>query len=398
MLNPFAMHLYLHIPFCRQACHYCDFHFSTSLRDKGKVVRAMVRELKMQKDYLPSDDLHTVYFGGGTPSLLSEKELATLMNAIKKQFHLKPDAEITMEANPDDLSETTLKMLVEQDVNRLSIGIQSFHDPHLRFMNRIHSAQEAEDSVRMAQDAGVTNLSVDLIYAIPAESDDILLRDIEKTLALGVEHISAYALTVEPRTVFGNWTKTGKMAPIEDEFAARQFEVLVSKLRAAGFDQYEISNFAKNQKYSRHNSAYWQRRPYLGIGPSAHSYDGTSRQYNVSNNAAYLSGIKDKTLPITKEILTPEDQVNEYLLTGLRTKWGCRLELLQELSGGRFLMQTGEEIFRLNEIGWLHSRDGLLLLTEKGKLFADQVASRLFFEGGSGAPRGEERKKGGEEN
>ena len=374
------MHLYLHIPFCRQACHYCDFHFSTSLRDKGKVVRAMVRELKMQQNYLPSSEIHTVYFGGGTPSLLSEKELATLMNAIKTQFHLKPDAEITLEANPDDLSESILKVLAEQGINRLSVGIQSFHDPHLRFMNRIHTAQEAEDSVLMAQDAGITNLSVDLIYAIPAEDHDILLNDIEKTLALGVEHISAYCLTVEPKTVFGNWTKTGKLPPIEDEFAAQQFELLVSKLRENGFDQYEISNFAQNQKYSRHNSAYWQRRPYLGIGPSAHSYNGTSRQHNVANNAAYLEGIKGKTLPMTQEILTPEDQVNEYLLTGLRTKWGCRLELLQELSEGRFLMQVGEEIFRLNEIGWLHTRDGLLLLTEKGKLFADRVAASLFLE------------------
>ena len=374
------MHLYLHVPFCRQACHYCDFHFTTSLRDKGKLVRAMIGELKMQKGYLPSDELHTLYFGGGTPSLLSEKELATLMGGIKKQYHLKPDAEITLEANPDDLSDATVIMLANQGVNRLSIGIQSFHDPHLQFMNRIHTAQEAEDSVRRAQDAGITNLSVDLIYAIPAGNDDILLSDIEKTLALGIEHISAYCLTVEPKTAFGNWTRTGKMAPIEDEFAARQFEVLIGKLQERGFEQYEISNFAKNRKYSRHNSAYWQRRPYLGIGPSAHSYNGTSRQYNVSNNAKYLEGIKKKVLPITREILTPEDQVNEYLLTGLRTKWGCRLELLQELSGDRFLMQTGEEIFLLNEVGWLHSRDGLLLLTEKGKLFADQVASRLFLD------------------
>ncbi len=374
------MHLYLHVPFCRQACHYCDFHFSTSLRDKGKMVRAMIRELKMQKDYLPSDDLHTVYFGGGTPSLLSEKELATLMEAIKKQYHLKPDAEITLEANPDDLSESTVAMLANQGINRLSIGIQSFHDPHLRFMNRAHTAQEAEDSVRRAQDAGITNLSVDLIYAIPAENDDILLSDIEKTLALGVEHISAYCLTVEPKTAFGSWTKTGKMAPIEDEFAARQFEILIGRLQESGFEQYEISNFAKYQKYSLHNSAYWQRRPYLGIGPSAHSYNGTSRQYNVSNNAKYLEEIQNKALPMTQEILTPKDQVNEYLLTGLRTKWGCRLELLQELSGDSFLMKTGQEIFLLNEIGWLHSRDGLLLLTEKGKLFADQVASRLFLD------------------
>lgn len=374
------MHLYIHIPFCRQACHYCDFHFSTSLRDKGTLVRAIATEIALQRDYLPGRELHTVYFGGGTPSLLTEAELALIMDTIRMYFQLRPDAEITLEANPDDLSARTLQMLVGQGINRLSIGIQSFHEPHLRFMNRAHTAQEAERSVKTAQDAGISNLTADLIYAIPATDDRILQYDLQKMLGLGIEHISAYCLTIEPKTVFGNWVKNKKLQPIEDEYAARQFELLMDTLRQADFDQYEISNFARDQKYSLHNSAYWQRRPYLGVGPSAHSYNGVSRQYTLANNALYVKEITKNNLPFTQELLTPADQVNEYLLTGLRTRWGCRIELLQELSGGRFLGQMGQEIFRLREVGWLSSRDGLLLLTEAGKLFADRAAGSLFME------------------
>ena len=375
------MHLYLHIPFCRQACHYCDFHFSTSLREKGTMVRAIASEITLQGDYLPGRELQTVYFGGGTPSLLNEQELALLLDTIRAQFQLRPDAEITFEANPDDLSPQTLQMLVGQGINRLSIGIQSFHEPHLRFMNRAHTAEEAERSVKTAQDAGITNLTADLIYAIPATDDSLLHMDLDKMLSLGIDHISAYCLTIEPKTVFGNWVKSKRMEPVEDEYAARQFETLMGTLRQAGYEQYEISNFARNQKYSLHNSAYWQRRPYLGVGPSAHSYNGTSRQYTVANNALYVKEIAKKNLPFTLEILSPEDQVNEYLLTGLRTQWGCRIGLLQELSEGRFLGQMGEEIFRLRELGWLCSQDGLLLLTDRGKLFADRVAGSLFMEG-----------------
>ena len=375
------MHLYLHIPFCRQACHYCDFHFSTSLREKGTMVRAIASEITLQGDYLPGRELQTVYFGGGTPSLLNEQELALLLDTIRAQFQLRPDAEITFEANPDDLSPQTLQMLVGQGINRLSIGIQSFHEPHLRFMNRAHTAEEAERSVKTAQDAGITNLTADLIYAIPATDDSLLHMDLDKMLSLGIDHISAYCLTIEPKTVFGNWVKSKRMEPVEDEYAARQFETLMGTLRQAGYEQYEISNFARNQKYSLHNSAYWQRRPYLGVGPSAHSYNGMSRQYTVANNALYVKEIAKKNLPFTLEILSPEDQVNEYLLTGLRTQWGCRIGLLQELSEGRFLGQMGEEIFRLRELGWLCSQDGLLLLTDRGKLFADRVAGSLFMEG-----------------
>ena len=340
----------------------------------------MVREIEMQAGYLAGSEIRTVYFGGGTPSLLTKTELGGLLDTIRHHFQLLPNAEITLEANPDDLDRQVLTDFYELGVNRLSIGIQSFHEPHLRFMNRAHNAIEAEASVKAAQDAGITNLTIDLIYAIPAPDHGILRSDIQKALTLGVPHISAYCLTIEPKTAFGKWVKNRKMDPIEDEYAAEQFEILVGTLQENGFEQYEISNFARDQKYSLHNSAYWQRRPYLGIGPSAHSYNGPSRQYNVAHNANYIKSIGQGKLPCTLENLSVADQVNEYLLTGLRTKWGCRLDLLQELSGGLFLAQMGHELFRLHEVGWLHTRDGLLCLTEQGKLFADRVASELFLE------------------
>ncbi|WP_247231539.1 radical SAM family heme chaperone HemW [Telluribacter sp. SYSU D00476] len=374
------MHLYIHIPFCRQACHYCDFHFSTNTKQKREITEAIAREIVLRKEYLPTPELQTIYFGGGTPSLLDEEELSLLLNTIHTHFSVRSTAEITLEANPDDLTAPKLEQLQKAGINRLSIGIQSFDEAHLKHLHRIHTAVEAGDSVKRAQDLGITNISVDLIYAIPAPDHAILKTDVEKVLALDVPHISAYCLTVEPQTVFGNWLKKGKIKPIDEEYAARQFEYVVESLAEGGYEQYEISNFARNSHYSRHNSAYWQRRPYLGVGPSAHSYDGASRQYNINNNAQYLTALQKDQIPATYEQLSPADQVNEYLLTGLRTKWGCRLDMLSELSEGSFLSRQGKEIFRLIESGWLYLHDETLLLTESGKLFADRVTSELFVE------------------
>ncbi|GAB3172860.1 radical SAM family heme chaperone HemW [Telluribacter humicola] len=374
------MHLYIHIPFCRQACHYCDFHFSTNTERKREITEAIAREIVLRKEYLPTPEIHTIYLGGGTPSLLDEEELSLLLNTIHTHFSVRSTAEITLEANPDDLTDQKLEQFVKAGVNRLSIGIQSFDEAHLKHLHRIHTAVEAGDSVKRAQDLGITNISVDLIYAVPAPDHTILEKDVQKVLALDVPHISAYCLTVEPQTVFGNWLKKGKIKPIDEEFAARQFEYVVKSLAEGGYEQYEISNFARNSHYSRHNSAYWQRRPYLGVGPSAHSYNGTSRQYNISNNAQYLTALHKGEIPTTIEQLTPADQVNEYLLTGLRTKWGCRLDMLSELSNGNFLARQGKEIFRLIESGWLYLHDETLLLTESGKLFADRITSELFLD------------------
>lgn len=374
------MHLYLHIPFCKQACHYCDFHFSTNTANKRAVVEAIAREILLRKSYLPEGDMESIYFGGGTPSLLDETELHLLLDTIHKHFRVSPDAEVTLEANPDDLSEATLQMLAKAGINRLSIGIQSFHEPHLRFMNRAHSASEAEQCVKLAQDAGINNISIDLIYAIPSEDHTILLSDLSKAFTLNVPHISAYCLTIEPQTAFGSWLKNKKIRPIEEEYAAQQFEILLRALGEHGYEQYEISNFARDGRYSNHNSSYWKQRPYLGVGPSAHSYNGESREYNVSNNAKYLQAVQKDIIPSTVEQLTRADQTNEYLLTGLRTKWGVEMQKLEMLSNGAFTLQQSGELEKMTRRGWIRKEAGILLLTQAGKLFADRIASDLFIE------------------
>ncbi|TDE11373.1 radical SAM family heme chaperone HemW [Dyadobacter psychrotolerans] len=374
------MHLYLHIPFCRQACHYCDFHFSTNTNNKSAIVDAIAKEIVLRKAYLPGHKLETIYFGGGTPSLLDEKELNLLLETIHAQFEVASDAEITLEANPDDLSKEKLQQFSRAGINRLSIGIQSFHEPHLIFLNRVHLAHEGEKCVKMAQGAGITNISIDLIYAIPAPDHSILESDILKAFTLDVSHISAYCLTIEPQTAFGSWLKQKKIKPVDEEFAARQFEILTRSLAVNGYEQYEISNFARNHKYSRHNSSYWQQRPYLGVGPSAHSYNGESREYNVSNNAKYLSSISQQIIPSTYEKLSVADRTNEYLLTGLRTKWGVKKHELDRLSNGNFLSQSYSELENLIKVGWVRLENETIMLTETGKLFADKVASDLFIE------------------
>lgn len=374
------MHLYLHIPFCRQACHYCDFHFSTNTSNKSAVVEAIASEIILRKDYLPEKGIETIYFGGGTPSMLDEAELGLLLETIHKHFSVNKDAEITLEANPDDLNADKLRQFYAAGINRLSIGIQSFHEPHLKFLNRIHSAPEAAECVRTAQDIGIQNISIDLIYAIPAENHVILQEDLQKAFELNISHISAYCLTIEPQTAFGSWLKKKKIQPIDEEFAARQFEILVKSLAENGYEQYEISNFARNGQYSRHNSSYWKQRPYLGVGPSAHSYNGGSREYNVSNNAQYLKAIQGNVIPATVEELSVADQTNEYLLTGLRTKWGVNREKLELLSGGTFRMVHAEDLKRMSASGWISEDAQSLYLTESGKLFADRIASDLFID------------------
>ena len=373
------MHLYIHIPFCRQACHYCDFHFSTNLSRKSALVNALCAEIGLRKAYLPGPELETIYFGGGTPSLLTEPELRQILDTIHANFAVSPTAEITLEANPDDLTPETLTRL-RRYANRLSIGIQTFDEATLRWMNRAHTATEAETVVRLAREAGFDNLSVDLIYGIPNRPESLWTTDLQKVLALNVPHLSAYALTIEPDTAFGRWEKTGKLPPADEDVAAGQFEELTKVLTSAAYEHYEISNFAKIGQYARHNTAYWQRRPYLGIGPSAHSYNGRSRQHNVANNTRYVAAIERGTIPAIVEELTTADQVNDYLLTGLRTQWGCSVAELDALLNADFTHTQARDLSTLYTSGWLVRTDGRLYLTESGKLFADRVASTLFVE------------------
>ncbi|UHG92324.1 radical SAM family heme chaperone HemW [Spirosoma oryzicola] len=378
------MHLYLHIPFCKQACHYCDFHFSTNLSQKSALVEAICAEIKLQKEYLSSKTLQTVYFGGGTPSLLTEAELARIFETIHNEFSVSPTAEITLEANPDDLQDQKLQVL-RRYVNRLSIGLQTFDEPTLRWMNRAHTAAEAETCVWRAREAGFENMSVDLIYGIPDPTTTdqpatLWQTDLQKMLALDVPHLSAYALTIEPDTAFGRWKQKGKLPAVDENLAAEQFEELTKVLTTAGYEHYEISNFAKPGQYARHNTAYWQRKPYLGVGPSAHSYTGFSRQYNIANNARYVTALQNGEVPATVETLTIADQVNEYLLTGLRTKWGCSLTELDTLLGGDFSQTQSSDLAAMYASGWLVRDNDQLRLTEAGKLFADRVAASLFVE------------------
>ncbi|WP_345032751.1 radical SAM family heme chaperone HemW [Ravibacter arvi] len=373
------MHLYLHIPFCKKACHYCDFHFSTNLSQKNRLIKAMAEEIRRQKSYLPDEPLTSVYFGGGTPSLLTDQELDLLLSETAANFSLDQKAEITLEANPDDLDTATILRLLRAGINRLSIGIQTFDDEMLLFLNRAHTGEQAMNAVRNAQEIGITNLSLDLIYALPAPDHSRLLLDLEKLQSLHTQHLSAYCLTIEPETAFGKWVAQDKMQPVNEEFAAAQFEITVRSLTDAGYEQYEISNFARDNQYSRHNSAYWQRKPYLGIGPSAHSFNGHNRQFNVSNNNQYLAAMEAGTSPATVELLTAEDQVNEYLLTGLRTKWGCHLDVLDQLSEGRFREIHRSTVKELVARGWMQVTDGVLFVTDAGKLFADRISSDLFL-------------------
>jgi oxygen-independent coproporphyrinogen-3 oxidase len=375
--------LYLHIPFCKQACHYCDFHFSTSMGLKGQFVEALLREMDLRRAYLPDPDapLETIYFGGGTPSLLTDEELNQIFATIQANFQVSPQAEITLEANPDDLTSEKLAVLAASPVNRLSIGLQSFHEPHLRLMNRAHSAQESWQAVQRAQAAGFENISVDLIYGVPASSHAIWEADLARLFELNVPHVSAYALTIEPDTAFGRRLKKGTFVAPPEEFVAQQFEILLAQLQAHGYEQYEISNFCRPGRESRHNANYWRGVPYLGLGPSAHSFNGHSRQYAVANNPQYVAAVLERgEVPATIERLTPLDQANEYLLTTLRTSRGCDLRHLRDALGLDLLAARSDYLHNLTTQGMATLENDVLRLTDAGKLLADHITLELFAE------------------
>ena len=371
--------LYLHIPFCKQACHYCDFHFSTSLGLKSRLVEALVREIELRRDYLgPNPVLETIYFGGGTPSLLTEVDLTLIFNAIHRHFAVAPQAEITLEANPDDLTKEKLRMLQEAGINRLSIGIQSFDEGILKLLNRAHDANTALRCLGDVRKAGFHNVSIDLIYAIPGLSNKAWEEAIKHALRFSPEHISSYALTIENKTVFGNWSKHGKLQPIDEDIAAEQFEILMDLLEAEGYEHYEISNFCKPGYHSKHNSSYWKQLPYLGIGPSAHSYNGLSRQSNIRNNALYARSIEKGIIPFEREVLTPENKINEYILTTLRTMWGCDLNFLKQNLGDDLLQRQKAYVSGLQTQGFVTLELNMLRLTRKGKLLADKIVEDLI--------------------
>jgi oxygen-independent coproporphyrinogen-3 oxidase len=370
--------IYIHIPFCKQACHYCDFHFSTSLKYKDEMLAAIIQEIKLQKRYLEDQTVETIYFGGGTPSLLSGDEISTIIEAIQTHYILDKDLEITLEANPDDLNSKKLREFRGTEINRFSIGVQSFFDEDLKWMNRAHQSDEAESAIKRAQDFGFENLTIDLIYGFPLLTDQKWESNIAKAIEFQIPHISSYSMTVESKTALANFINTQKQPPLDDAQSARQFQILIEKLTSNGFEHYEISNFAKPNQYSKHNTNYWRGVYYLGIGPSAHSFNGESRQWNISNNAKYLAELALKNVPFEMEILSLNDRFNEYIMTSLRTMWGVDLKKVALDFGSPIkddlLASADEYIFK----NWLAFADEKLILTLEGKLYADLIASELF--------------------
>ncbi|MGF6926394.1 putative oxygen-independent coproporphyrinogen III oxidase [Chitinophaga sp. W2I13] len=371
--------IYLHIPFCKQACYYCNFHFSTSLSQQEAMVNSILQEITLQKDYLAQAPVHTIYFGGGTPSLLKEEELAALLSHLRATFAVAEDAEITLEANPDDLTAEKLAHLKAAGINRLSIGVQSFHEEDLTWMNRAHNSRQALDCIKQAQDLGFQNITIDLIYGGPTLTNEGWEQNVKQAIALGIPHLSCYALTVEPGTALDQFIKKKKMAATDPDKAAQHFEMLMEWLGAAGYEHYEISNFALPGWQSQHNSSYWQGKPYLGLGPSAHSFNGASRQWNIANNAQYIKSITAGTVPFEIESLTTAMQFNEYIMTSLRTSAGCNLEWVAEKFGADHTIHLLAHSEPYIKMGRIERIGETLRLTKAGRLFADGIAGELFI-------------------
>jgi oxygen-independent coproporphyrinogen III oxidase len=372
--------IYIHIPFCKKACHYCNFHFSTSLRYKNSMLKAIEKELAERKHYLDNRTVSSVYFGGGTPSLLTADEINSIWKVIKANYELDNDLEITLEANPDDLGPEKLKELkAKTKINRLSIGIQSFRDEDLIYMNRAHSAAEAKECIGNALALGFHSISIDLIYGTPTMDDEAWHQNLRTALAYGIPHISCYALTVEPKTALQHLIAKGKTLEVDEEQTARQFEILVHEASAQGYEQYEISNFCRPPHYARHNSAYWKGAHYLGVGPSAHSFNGISRQWNIANNTKYIKAITQGEDVSETEVLSMSDQYNEFIMTGLRTKWGIDPVHLMENWGESISAAFIDKAQKYILSGYMLREDTRYVLTLQGKLLADSIMSDLFI-------------------
>lgn len=377
LVNDLFSIMYIHIPFCKQACHYCDFHFSTSMKHKGELVDALCRELELRKKEM-DEPLQTIYFGGGTPSLLTEEEMNRIFEAIFKNYKVAKDAEITLEANPDDLSEEKINMLSRCGINRLSIGVQSFFEVDLQLMNRAHNSTEALQSIKLAKNK-FDNISIDLIYGIPGMSAKRWTENLETAMELDVPHISAYALTVEPKTALHKFIEKGKIKPVEEEVAKQHFDMLVEILPQAGLEHYEFSNFGKKGCFSQNNLAYWLGKKYVGIGPSAHSYDGAQRSWNIANNIKYIQAIQRNELPKEVERLSETDKYNEMVMTRLRIREGIFLPEMEEKFGAdkkTYLLKEAESFLKK---GLLILKDNFLSIGPKGKFLSDGIAAGLFF-------------------
>lgn len=370
--------IYIHIPFCRQACHYCNFHFSTSLKLQNDFLDALLKEIRLRCDYTGGEDLNTIYFGGGTPSLMDETSLNSIMDTIHHYHRVSPGAEITLEANPDDITPQSLQAWRQTGINRLSIGVQSFADEDLAWMNRAHNAAQAENCIRLAQEAGISNLSIDLIYGTPGMSDRRWADNMHRAAALEVPHLSCYALTVEPGTALEVMIRKNTMNSVSNDDQAHQFLMMTDYFQDHGYEHYEISNLSLPGKRSIHNSAYWSGALYIGVGPSAHSFNGKSRQWNIANNALYIQSLKNERVPFEIEELNTAQRFNEYLMTGLRKSEGININTMRHHFGHELAEELLHGSKKFVERCWMEQEAVILRLTRQGKLFADHIASELF--------------------
>ncbi len=371
--------VYFHVPFCKQACHYCNFHFSTSLKNKNLLLKAMLKELELRKaEFSKTERVNSIYFGGGTPSLLSAIEIKMMIDAVKTNFDLASEVEITLEMNPDDDRQNYLKELKEVGINRLSIGVQSFFDDELKLMNRAHSADEAFLLLKKVKEL-FDNFSLDLIYGMPLSNLEKWKKNIELALRFEPNHISSYALTIEPKTVLSHQVKKQQVEVLDDDEILAQFNFLMDRLENEGYEHYELSSFGKPNFQSVNNSAYWSGKTYLGIGPSAHSFDGNTRSWNISNNAKYINGISTNRPFIEREILNEIDRYNEYLMTGLRTKNGISLSYIEDKFGLRYKELLEKEAQNHITSQMLYWDGDVLKVSRKAKFLVDGLASDLFI-------------------
>ncbi|MBW6491369.1 MAG: radical SAM family heme chaperone HemW [Lentimicrobium sp.] len=374
--------IYIHIPYCRQKCHYCNFFSVASGKQLPETMDAICEEALLQKNYLKGLPIDTLYFGGGTPSLINSSHLNKILETLTSSYSIAPGAEITLEANPDDITQKKLDEWKAMGINRLSIGVQSFRDEDLKYLNRVHNSNKALECIQQAQTTGFHNLTIDLIYGIPTLTTEAWMGNLEITRGLEIPHISAYALTVEPRTALEVMIRKGKYAPVDEAQSVSHFKLLVQFMQDNGFLHYEISNFCLPGSFARHNTAYWQGEPYLGLGPSAHSFSGNSRQWNVSGISEYIHSISERTFPIDSEQLTKVQLYNEYVMTGLRTMWGCNAHEIRQRFGEVFYTQFTGRIRKFIDSGLVTESDQDYKLTLSGKLFADGLASDLFITDG----------------
>ena len=370
--------IYIHIPFCNSKCNYCNFYSVASSKHLDAYIPALLKEIALQHSYLEKEPIETIYIGGGTPSLLGYTQLASILEKLNKTFEIKPDAEITIEANPNDLNASKIKDFKKLFINRLSIGIQSFFKEDLKYLHRLHSPSQAETAVKRSQDAGFENISIDLIYGIPTLSDENWKKNLHYSFSLNVPHISAYSLTVEPNTALNKLITKGKLTAVNEEQSIKHFKVLMQQTKENDFLHYEVSNFCKKDYFSKHNSNYWKGIKYLGLGPSAHSYNKVERQWNISDTQKYIEHLDSNKLLFEKEVLSETDKLNEYIMTSLRTMWGCDLNYIETYFGISEKARLEKKSVQFIDDKKMINEKNHLILSDEGFLFADGIAAELF--------------------